>query len=33
MENLLIYYLVYAVILDVNVKIKDEIIEKYLHNN
>lgn len=27
------YYLVYAVILDVNVKIKDEIIEKYLHNN
>lgn len=27
------YYLVYAVILDVNVKIKDEIIEKYLHNS
>lgn len=27
------YYLVYAVILDVNVKIEDEIIKKYLHNN
>ena len=27
------YYLVYAVILDVNVKIDDEIIEKYVKNN
>lgn len=26
------YYLIYAVVLDVNVKIKDEIIEKYLKN-
>lgn len=26
------YYLIYAVILDVNVKIKDEIIEKYIKN-
>lgn len=27
------YYLIYAVILDVNVKIEDKIIEKYLNNN
>ena len=26
------YYLVYAVVLDVNVKIKDKIIEKYVRN-
>ena len=26
------YYLIYAVALDVNVKIKDQIIEKYIKN-